>query len=169
MPPRSRSTTSGTTDPGTDAPGGVSTQPAQQAAAENAPATERDEGTTVTLKLPFVTLSVTRPRGEPSGGAATSPRQTPGQQVTTSTDTSGGQRLLFYTGVAALGVAGLIEWPVAAAIAAGTYIAARTRSAPQQPAPRTPPGTRRGVPARAATAPAEDIITPGTDRPGTLP
>jgi hypothetical protein len=37
------------------------------------------------------------------------------------------ERLAYYAGLGVLGVAGLIEWPVAAAIAAGTVVAQRGR------------------------------------------
>ena len=36
-------------------------------------------------------------------------------------------KVLFYGGVAVLGVVGVVDWPVAAVIAAGTYVASRSR------------------------------------------
>lgn len=69
------------------------------------------------VHLPFLSVSVTRPA--PGGAASSSPSGAAPQLP----------RLLFYGGVAALGVAGLVEWPVAAAIAAGTWVASRARSA----------------------------------------
>lgn len=82
----------------------------------------------LTIRLPFLTVSLTRPAGPPTPQAA--PRSTPTVELPAS---GRGPRLLFYTGVAALGVAGVVEWPVAAAIAAGTYIASKARSTPTQP------------------------------------
>jgi len=84
---------------------------------------------TVVVKLPFLTVSLSRPAARPveaSGSAA------PAEHVSAA-GSSGVQRLLFYGGVAALGVVGAVEWPVAAAIAAGTYVASRTRALGRPP------------------------------------
>jgi hypothetical protein len=86
---------------------------------------------TVTVRLPFLTVSVTRPGGGPGPAGAKHPagghHGLPGGSV-------GAERLLFYGGVAALGIAGVIEWPVAAAIAVGTHLAGKARTGP----PRRP-------------------------------
>lgn len=96
------------------------------------------EEQTLTIRLPFLTVSVARPAGHPattpSQGA---PRSTPTIELPVP-GAGSAPRLLYYAGVAALGVAGVVEWPVAAAIAAGTYIASRSRSAPAQPPPPGP-------------------------------
>ncbi|MCU1607222.1 MAG: hypothetical protein JWP46_3687 [Modestobacter sp.] len=90
-----------------------------------------DDRTTMKLRLPFMTLSVTRPRTDPARGAgAQAQRGRPGTAGPQVAGSGSGERLLFYTGVAALGAAGVIEWPVAAAIAVGTYIAGKARAAP---------------------------------------
>lgn len=93
---------------------------------------------TLTIRLPFLTVSVARPAGHPATPASSvAPRSTPVLELPVPGSGSG-PRLLYYAGVAALGVAGVVEWPVAAAIAAGTYIASRSRSAPAQPLPPGP-------------------------------
>jgi hypothetical protein len=88
---------------------------------------------TLTIRLPFLTVSLERP-AEPSAKASPHAARSSNRLGKLPLPESvGGQRLLFYTGVAALGVAGVVEWPIAAAIAAGTYIAAKSRSAASQP------------------------------------
>jgi len=66
-----------------------------------------------------------------------------GQDVTTAARVVGSylpprEQLVLYAGMGAGAVAGLIEWPVAAAVAAGTYVAKRARSGggPRPPAAR---------------------------------
>jgi len=90
------------------------------------PVPEETEPATVVLRLPFLTVSMSRPalhRADPAG----SPGRPVESAAHSAAGSSGVQRLMFYGGVAALGVAGAVDWPVAAAIAAGTYIATRTR------------------------------------------
>jgi hypothetical protein len=48
------------------------------------------------------------------------------------------RELVFYTGLGALGALGLVEWPVAAAIGAGTMIARRSARDERQAAAPTP-------------------------------
>jgi len=48
------------------------------------------------------------------------------------------EKAAFYGGVAALGALGVLEWPVAAAVAAGTWVAQHTRPGLRAPADRTP-------------------------------
>ena len=69
-----------------------------------------------TLRLPFVTAIVEIPnlprgRREPAGTV---------RSLLPSTE-----QVLFYGGVAALAAFEIIEWPVAAVVAAGTYVAQR--------------------------------------------
>jgi len=57
-----------------------------------------------------------------------------GQDVTTAARVVGSylpprEQLVLYAGMGAGAVAGVIEWPVAAAVAAGTFVAKRARSA----------------------------------------
>ena len=82
--------------------------------------TGQAEPDTVVVRLPFLTVSLSRP--------AARPVDAPGSAAPAEPGSTGVQRLLFYGGVAALGVVGAVEWPVAAAIAAGTYVASRTRA-----------------------------------------
>lgn len=112
----------------------TSAAPVPDSARHQADQADTAEEQTHTIRLPFLTVSVARPAGRPvTTPSQAGPRSTPttGLPVAPS---GNGPRLLFYTGVAALGVAGVVEWPVAAAIAAGTYIASRARTAP----PRSP-------------------------------
>jgi hypothetical protein len=156
MPPTARRSSKppGDVEPGAPASGAVSPQPAPPPGAGQ-PSAAPDERATLTLHLPLVTLTLSRPSGAAKPGAAP-----PGPATAPGAASGGGQRLLFYAGVAALGVAGVVEWPVAAAIAAGTYIAARTRpAAPPAPAPpraagRTPPGVATAAPVEPASGPA---------------
>lgn len=101
-----------------------------------------DERRTLTLRLPLVTLSLSRP-----AGAATRVPSPSGVGTATTEEVAGGQRLLFYAGIAALGAVGAVEWPVAAAIAAGTYLAAKSRSASASPDGPTPVAAPPAVPA----------------------
>jgi hypothetical protein len=107
MPPTTRRTTPATDAPATDAPVPATTAP--------------HEGERVTLRLPLLTVSVSRP---PAGGTAD-------QGAAASSGASPElPRWLFYGGVAALGAAGLVDWPVAAAIAAGAWLTGRVRGTP---------------------------------------
>jgi len=122
------------------------TQDAKTAADEQTPAgempqpvhatTSGDEGRT-TVRLPFVTASFTRSStssstsssGDNRGGLPNplSALAGAGHAVTSAVASTPPQKLLFYTGVAALGVVGVVEWPVAALVATGTYVASRSR------------------------------------------
>jgi hypothetical protein len=55
----------------------------------------------------------------------------------------------YYAGLGALAVVQAVEWPVAAAIAAGTYVAQHTRA------------ERSGMPTRSADAGAREAGKPG--------
>ena len=80
----------------------------------------------LTIRLPLLTVTVARP----VGAATPAVHDAHPKGKLPIPLPRNGQRWLFYTGVATLGVAGVVEWPVAAAIAAGTYIAAKSRSMP---------------------------------------
>ncbi|MGI5158275.1 hypothetical protein [Microbispora sp. CA-102843] len=67
------------------------------------------------------------------------------------------ERIMYYGGLGALAVLGILEWPVAAAIGAGTLIAQRARSREQRWSPLGGPQRE----ARGTTAP-----TPGTAAAG---
>lgn len=106
--------------------------------------TEPAEGPrrTATVRLPFVTaefkapeLHVPRPPAPPSGKEVADAGRVAVSYLPPP------ERLAYYGGLGALAVLGVIEWPVAAAIGAGTVIAQRTlrerdRSRPAQPASR---------------------------------
>jgi hypothetical protein len=92
---------------------------------------------TSTVHLPFVTASFTRTPGRSGvpnplsvvagvAGAA-------GDALGAAVSAVPRQKVLFYTGVAALGVAGVVEWPVAAVVVAGTYVASRSRGRADAP------------------------------------
>lgn len=77
-------------------------------------------GTTVaTVRLPLFTATITK-NGAPSGRTSA-----PGADVSRSDLQM--RRLAFYGGAAALGVLEVIEWPVALLVAAGMYVAGRSR------------------------------------------
>ncbi len=61
------------------------------------------------------------------------------------------ERLVYYGGLGALAVLGFIEWPVAAAIGAGTMIAQRARGAEKAWAGLLPPTTTRPSARRTTT------------------
>ncbi|MFI6451493.1 hypothetical protein ACIBF6_08050, partial [Streptosporangium amethystogenes] len=71
------------------------------------------------------------------------------------------ERIVYYGGLGALAVAGLIEWPVAAAIGVGTMIAqrARGRGRAMVSAPRTPAPTARAAGTTKPTARAAGTTT----------
>ncbi|HYX97295.1 MAG TPA: hypothetical protein VE823_19745 [Geodermatophilus sp.] len=98
----------------------------------------------VEIRLPFLTIT----RG---GTAARS--GPPGTQTTGDAGTRAGlEKLAFYGGAAALAAFGVIDWPVAALVAAGTYIAQRSRgSSANRPQPgREGPSGADEEPAGAA-------------------
>ena len=140
MPPAKRRTTS---TKASETPRGADPEPAatttqgeptrQERPASSAKAVpEETEPATVRLRLPFLTVSLSRPPVHPADSAA-GPGHPPATEAVSASSSFSLQRLMFYGGVAALGVAGAVDWPVAAAIAAGTYIATRTRSTGQAP------------------------------------
>ena len=86
---------------------------------------------TRTLRLPFVTAIVEIPN-LPRG------RREPAATVRSLLPST--EQVLFYGGVAALAAFEIIEWPVAAVVAAGTYVAQR--------ADRNRTGEPRYLPAR---------------------
>jgi hypothetical protein len=118
--------------------GGESAAPAEQAQQEQPTGGRR----TATLNLPFVTAQFRAPElhapsREDLGAAARGARSM----------LPSGKSLLFYGGLAATAVAGVIEWPVAAAIGVGTALANQGAASPApsgqagQPAESTTTGT----------------------------
>jgi hypothetical protein len=84
-------------------------------------------GRTSTVRLPFVTASFTRAAGGPSLPNPLSALAGAGQAVTSAVASVPREKAVFYVGVGALGVLGVVDWPVAAVVAAGTYVAGKTR------------------------------------------
>ena len=107
-------------------------------------------GKTATVNLPFMTAQFRRPAvhlpGRHQAGSAAS-------RVKTSLPSP--VQMLYYTGLGALAVAEVVEWPVAVAIGAGTLVAQRTRR-PQASEPAEPPpaatSPSASKPAEKATA-----------------
>jgi hypothetical protein len=77
---------------------------------------------TATLRLPFAALSVSVPRRITDEAARA------GQVVTANAPSP--DRLAFYAGLGLLAALEVLEWPVAATVAAGTYVASRGQREP---------------------------------------
>ncbi|MBO4273318.1 hypothetical protein [Microbispora triticiradicis] len=73
------------------------------------------------------------------------------------------ERIMYYGGLGALAVLGILEWPVAAAIGAGTMIAQRARSREQRWSPLGGPQQKDS---RGTAAPTPGMPTPGATTPG---
>jgi hypothetical protein len=95
---------------------------------------------TITVRLPLVTITVgPLPPSPVPAGPTSAPTQAGGTF----------QKVAFYGGIAAAGALGALEWPVAVAVAAGTWVAQHTapvaglvtgRPAPQPMAQGEPAG-----------------------------
>jgi hypothetical protein len=90
---------------------------------------------TLTLRLPFLTATLTGPQpGTAAPGPATARRSAGGTL----------EKLAFYGGVATMGALGALDWPVAVAVAAGTWVAQHTppvAGTARGAGPREPVGT----------------------------
>ncbi|GAB2446638.1 hypothetical protein GCM10027187_11080 [Streptosporangium sandarakinum] len=116
-------------------------------------AEQSTDGHALTLNLPMLTVQL-RP---PHMHLPHINRQEAGHAVDTARSLlPPPERLVYYGGLGALAVAGLIEWPVAAAIGVGTVIAQRARRerAAAPPVPASGPGS--------VSTPAEGAGTTGT-------
>lgn len=113
-PPGSRPTTGAPTTGGRTSGGPSSNGPASTGPGGGGPG-ERPAG--VTLRFPFLTA-----RFEPTRQMINLPPGLP-ERVRLPSPV----QAAYYAGLGALAVTQLVEWPVAAAIAAGTYIAQHTR------------------------------------------
>jgi hypothetical protein len=80
---------------------------------------------TSTVHLPFVTASFTRTSNGPSWPNPLAALADAGQAVTTAVASVPREKAVFYIGVGTLGVLGVVDWPVAAVVAAGAYVASR--------------------------------------------
>jgi hypothetical protein len=107
-------------------------------AAEAAPQVQTPR--TVTVRLPLVTITI---------GPLPTPPAPAGPASAPAPDGGSLQKVVFYGGIAAAGAMGALEWPVALAVAAGTWVAQHTapaagritgRSAPRPMAPGEPAG-----------------------------
>ncbi|MGY1620961.1 hypothetical protein ACI789_02045 [Geodermatophilus sp. SYSU D00965] len=81
------------------------------------PAPQVQAPRTLTVRLPLVTITVGPLPAAPAPTAA--PPAAPRDRGTF-------QKVVFYGGVAAAGAMGALEWPVALAVAAGTWVAQHT-------------------------------------------
>lgn len=114
------------------------------------PAGEAKESTT-TLRLPVLTVAITRhaaaPESPPSGTGTVT-----GTQGSAATASRAG-KFAFYGGIAALGVLGVVEWPVAAALGAGALVLSRMRpGGGQVPVPSEGVEPKRDVAVTASSA-----------------
>lgn len=107
-----------TTQTRTEAAATTETPPAGAAAA---PQVVAPRG--LTLRLPFLTVTL---GPQPPAPAAAGTPGTRGRL----------EKAAFYGGVATLGIVGVLDWPVAAAVAAGTWVAQHTLPRPRQDPPR---------------------------------
>jgi hypothetical protein len=92
---------------------------------------------TLSIRLPLVTITF-----GPQPGAPT-PAPVPAPPAASAARGATLERLAFYGGVAAAGVVGALEWPVAVAVAAGTWVAQHTLPAPRRPADPAPSSAAR--------------------------
>jgi hypothetical protein len=92
----------------------------------------------VSVRLPVVNARVPMLRLHPPEASAAQTRWV-AQAVRANLPTT--ERMMYYGGLAALAAIGVLEWPVAAAVGAGVWVAARTsrRATPSD----SRPGTRR--------------------------
>jgi hypothetical protein len=101
----------------------------------------------VHMRVPVVRMPVAPPQ------ALVAPTRRAAQTVRSSLPPT--DRLVYYGGLAALAAVGVVEWPVAAAVGAGVWIATRARERGAGPAVGTQEATgaaseSRDIPAKAA-------------------
>ncbi|MFI7707323.1 hypothetical protein [Nonomuraea sp. NPDC049480] len=122
----------------------------------------------LSLDLPMLSIEVRRPEvrlphvGMPHLGMPRISKQEMGHYVDVArTFIPPPERIAYYGALGALAVFGVVDWPVAAAIGAGTIIAQRGRRAPsasiwqrgtQQPAPTPTPAQQATTSTRRRTA-----------------
>ena len=95
---------------------------------------------TLTIRLPFFTATLSGPQRASAAAPPAPGAGSPGGSL---------QKLAFYGGVATMGALGAIDWPVAFAVAAGTWVAQHT-----PPAVGSVPRRRAGVPEPTGREPA---------------
>ena len=123
--------------PATARPAATSTPPAPAAGVAPAAGTPR----TLSIRMPLVTITF--------GPQPAAPVPVPAQPTASGARSATLERLAFYGGVAAAGAVGALEWPVAVAVAAGTWVAQHTLPAPRRPSDSAPAD---GTSAAAASA-----------------
>lgn len=128
------------------------------------PAATEEAGRQFNVNLPFVRIQVRPPDLRlPHIELPHVSRQDVGQAVGIArTFLPPPERLAYYGGLGALAVFGLIDWPVAAAIGAGTMIAQRTRAQEQRWSPLRAP--RREAPAPADEKTVQEAATRAAQR-----
>ncbi|WP_433501363.1 hypothetical protein ACQP1K_14190 [Sphaerimonospora sp. CA-214678] len=121
-------------------------------AATATPAATEEAGRQFNVNLPFVRIQVRPPDLRlPHIELPHVSRHDVGQAVGIArTFLPPPERLAYYGGLGALAVFGLIDWPVAAAIGAGTMIAQRTRAQEQRWSPLRAPRQETPAPPGAA-------------------
>ncbi|OUC95603.1 hypothetical protein CA984_18115 [Streptosporangium minutum] len=147
---------------------------------ERQPAEHGHDGPSFTLNLPMMTVQFRPPRLHLPHLPRVN-RQEAGHAVDVArTLLPPPDRMIYYGGLGALAVAGLIEWPVAAAIGVGTLVAQRARAErrpespvfqPAAPSDRTPTAapttTASGRASGARTATARTATTAAGRTPAT--
>lgn len=120
---------------------------AEQKTEEQKPSEQKTTDRSLTLNLPMLTVQVRPPDVHlPQIHLPHVNRQEVGQAVDAARSfLPPPERIAYYGGLGALAVAGLLEWPVAAAIGIGTIIAQRAR---RQDEPATPDPKARGAAGR---------------------
>jgi len=114
-----------------------------------------EDGST-TIRLPLVTVTLTRPDAQdsrqppratrtPSGGGGPAPAGPAGTGATSVGGVSPA-RAAFYAGAVALGALEVVEWPVTLLVVAGTYLADQVRGS-------TAAGARPAAESSASTGP----------------
>jgi hypothetical protein len=138
---RARSTTARSSETGKPQTSAVPTETATAERADGVrPAEGRFEGRrSATITLPFVTARFRVPDLQPPSWAEL------GWVVQTAQSMLPSRRsLLFFGGLAATALAGIIEWPVAAAIGVGSALAGQGTTSPE-PRSAIPPAMQAGA------------------------
>ena len=118
---------------------------AKPSAAKPSPAnpSRAEDEDRVEIRLPFLTIT----RGGGPDRPGTQPAGEPGSRA-------GLEKLVFYGGAAALAAFGVVDWPVAALVAAGAYLAQKSRGSSAGPS-RPPAAEPGGAPTDGTEAPTE--------------
>jgi hypothetical protein len=93
------------------------TSPPEETGKPTPPTTAPATPLTLTLRLPFVTATLSGPQRASAAASPVPGARSPGGTL---------EKLAFYGGVVTMGALGAIDWPVALAVAAGTWVAQHT-------------------------------------------